>query len=110
MFDNFARATAVWLGKPIAFILSVVGVLAWAVTGPMFDYSDTWQLIINTSTTVVTFWMVFVIQNTQNRDATAMHVKMDELLKVSKDARNELISLEDEPADKIQQEKKGMQQ
>ena len=82
------------LGTPWAFIIALTIILVWAVTGPMFHYSDTWQLIINTGTTIVTFLMVFLIQNTQNRDAKAVHLKLDELIRALKGARNQLVDLE----------------
>ena len=83
------------LGSAWAFAAAVLVILVWLLTGPMFHFSDTWQLIINTATTVVTFLMVFLIQNTQNRDAKAVHLKLDELIRAIKDARNELVDLED---------------
>ena len=82
------------LGTPWAFILALLVIAVWGVTGPMFDFSDTWQLIINTGTTIVTFLMVFLIQNTQNRDAKAVHLKLDELIRAMKGARNRLVDLE----------------
>ncbi len=83
------------MGTPSAFIVSVGIVILWAVTGPFFDYSDTWQLIINTGTTVLTFLMVFLIQNTQNRDAHAIHLKLDEIIRAIDPARNQLIDIEE---------------
>jgi low affinity Fe/Cu permease len=94
MFQRFAEATAHIVGTAWAFLASVLIVVLWAVTGPFFNYSDTWQLIINTSTTVVTFWLVFIIQYTQNRDNRAMHLKIDELIEGVPKASNELIELE----------------
>src|SRR5690349_3240528 len=94
-FRKFAHAAASAVGSPFAFLLGVVLIIAWAVTGPVFHYSDTWQLVINTGTTVVTFLMVFLIQNTQNRDAKAMHLKLDELIRPVASARNRLVHLED---------------
>lgn len=82
------------LGSAWAFAAAILIILIWGLTGPMFRYSDTWQLIINTGTTIVTFLMVFLIQNTQNRDAKAVHLKLDELIRALKNARNELIDLE----------------
>ena len=93
-FGELARRTACALGTPAAFMLACATIVVWAVSGPVFGYSDTWQLIINTGTTVVTFLMVFLVQNTQNRDARAPHLKLDELLRSVKDARNKLIDLE----------------
>lgn len=106
-FRKFAHKTAEALGTPWAFIVAVTIIVAWIVTGPIFGFSDTWQLIINTSTTIVTFLMVFLIQNTQNRDAKAIHLKLDELIHAIKKARNSLIDLEDlsdEELKKLQQE------
>ena len=93
-FRKFAHATAELVGSPWAFVLGLAGILAWGVMGPIFNYSDTWQLIINTSTTIVTFLMVFLIQNTQNRDAKAIHLKLDELIRGVKGARTEMVALE----------------
>jgi low affinity Fe/Cu permease len=94
-FRVFAQRSSAMLGSAWAFSAAVLVILLWLVTGPIFHFSDTWQLIINTATTVVTFLMVFLIQNTQNRDAKAMHLKLDELIRAVKDARNELVDLED---------------
>ena len=93
-FHKFAHRTADALGSPWAFAIGVLGCLVWATTGPMFGYSDTWQLVINTSTTVATFLAVFLIQNTQNRDAKAIHLKLDELLRAGEAARTGLVGLE----------------
>ena len=93
-FNNFAKQCAAIVGSPWAFILAVVIVLTWAVTGAQFAYSDTWQLVINTGTTIVTFLMVFLIHNSQNRDAKAVHLKLDELIHGVHGARNGLIDLE----------------
>src|ERR1700742_777477 len=93
LFAKFANATAKATGSPIAFILCVVSVLVWAGTGPMFKYSETWQLVINTGTTIVTFLMVFLIQNTQNRDGAAIQTKLDELIR-SSDAEDEFMGIE----------------
>jgi low affinity Fe/Cu permease len=92
-FHRFAAATSRAVGSAYAFIASVALIAGWLVTGPVFHYSDTWQLIINTSTTIVTFLMVFLIQNTQNRDALAIHLKLDELIRATKRARNSMIDL-----------------
>lgn len=93
-FRRFAEATSVQVGQPRAFILAVVVVAAWAITGPLFHFSDTWQLVINTGTTVITFLMVFLIQATQNREARALHLKLDELIRASKGSRNVFADLE----------------
>jgi low affinity Fe/Cu permease len=95
LFRRIAAATSTMVGSPWAFLLAVAVVVVWAVTGPLFGFSDTWQLVINTGTTIVTFLMVFLIQNTQNRDATAIHLKLDELLRAVQEARPDLIDLED---------------
>ena len=94
-FRVFARRSSIILGSAWAFAGAVLVILVWLLTGPTFHFSDTWQLIINTATTVITFLMVFLIQNTQNRDAKAMHLKLDEIIRALKDARNELVDLED---------------
>ncbi len=95
LFSRFARLTDRACGQPSAFILAVAVIVIWAVTGPVFHYSDTWQLVINTGTTIVTFLMVFLIQNTQNRDSEAMHLKIDELIRAMKGAQNALLTLEE---------------
>jgi low affinity Fe/Cu permease len=100
-FRRFAHRTADVVGSPWAFLLAIVLVVAWALTGPMFHYSDTWQLIINTGTTILTFLMVFLIQNTQNRDAKAIHLKLDELLRGVEGARTKLVHLEELSDDEL---------
>jgi low affinity Fe/Cu permease len=94
IFRHFARKSSEVLGTAWAFIGSLIIIAVWGLTGPMFHFSDTWQLIINTGTTIVTFLMVFLIQNTQNRDAKAMHLKLDELIRAIEGARNRLVDLE----------------
>jgi low affinity Fe/Cu permease len=94
-FTRFAKATARQSGHPVTFALAVLVILVWAVTGPIFHFSDTWQLVINTGTTIVTFLMVFLIQNTQNRDSVAMQIKLDELLRAAKGAETAMADLED---------------
>jgi low affinity Fe/Cu permease len=93
-FGVFARKTSTVLGSAWAFVCAILIIVIWALTGPTFHYSDTWQLIINTGTTIVTFLMVFLIQNTQNRDAKAVHLKLDELIRALGGARNKLVDLE----------------
>jgi low affinity Fe/Cu permease len=93
-FRRFAQLTAEVVGRPQTFFGALFVVVIWAVTGPFFRFSDTWQLVINTGTTIVTFLMVFLIQNTQNRDAHAVHLKLDELIRANKHARNSLLGLE----------------
>ncbi|MDQ2868884.1 MAG: low affinity iron permease family protein [Verrucomicrobiota bacterium] len=102
-FAVFARGSSRVFGSPWAFIIAISIIVVWAVTGPAFHYSDTWQLIINTGTTIVTFLMVFVIQNTQNRDAKAVHLKLDELIHALKGARNKLVNLENLSDDKLKE-------
>jgi low affinity Fe/Cu permease len=94
-FRLFANRSSVMLGSAWAFAAAVLAIIVWIVTGPTFHFSDTWQLIINTATTIVTFLMVFLIQNTQNRDAKAMHLKLDELIRAVEGARNQLVDLEE---------------
>ena len=106
-FNNFAKHCAAIVGSPWAFVLAVIIVMTWVVTGPQFAYSDTWQLAINTGTTIVTFLMVFLIQNSQNRDAKAAHLKLDELIHGVQGARNSLIDLEnlsDQELEALQQQ------
>ena len=94
-FARFARWVERQVGRSSTFVLAIAVVLVWAVSGPVFNWSDTWQLVINTGTTIVTFLMVFVIQNTQSRDTQAMQLKLDELIRVNEMARNSLINLEE---------------
>jgi low affinity Fe/Cu permease len=94
-FHKFAKRTSAVFGSPVAFIIAMLVIIIWGVTGPLFGFSDTWQLIINTGTTIVTFLVVFLIQNTQNRDAQAIHLKLDELIKGVEGARTSMVDLED---------------
>jgi low affinity Fe/Cu permease len=93
-FHRFASSTAEIAGRSLTFLVAVAVLLVWACSGPLFRFSDTWQLAINTGTTIVTFLMVFLIQNTQNRDAHAIHLKLDELIRANRHARNALLALE----------------
>src|SRR2546423_13885131 len=107
LFRKFAQVTSQAVGSSWTFIGAVLIILVWAITGPMFHYSDTWQLVINTSTTIITFLMVFLIQNTQNRDAKAIHLKLDELIKGVKGARTSMVNLEqlsDKDLERLQKE------
>lgn len=113
LFRRFSHKTSELVGSPWAFITAVVIIIVWGVTGPIFGFSDTWQLVINTGTTIVTFLMVFLIQNTQNRDAKAIHLKLDELIRAVADARDELVDLEDlsdAELEKLQQEFRRLHQ
>ena len=95
IFVKFSHKAAKIVGSPWAFIIAVAVILIWAISGPIFKLSDTWQLVINTGTTIVTFLMVFLIQNTQNRDAEAMHLKLDEIIRAHKGSRNTMIDIEE---------------
>jgi low affinity Fe/Cu permease len=107
LFRKFAQTTSQAVGSSWAFLLATLVIVIWAATGPLFHYSDTWQLVINTGTTIITFLMVFLIQNTQNRDAKAIHLKLDELIRGVDGARTHLVDLEafsDEELDRLQQQ------
>ena len=108
-FRCFAQRASVLLGSAWAFCGAVLVIVVWLVTGPAFHFSDTWQLIINTATTVITFLMVFLIQNTQNRDAKAMHLKLDELIRAVKGARNQLVDLEELSDDELKKREEQFQ-
>ena len=102
-FSRFAHSVSLWTGHPIAFLLALAVVIAWIVTGPMFNYSDTWQLVINTGTTIATFLMVFLIQNTQNRDTLAIQLKLSELVLAMKGAENKFAAIEDLSDEELEQ-------
>lgn len=106
LFDRFSATVARLAGKPIAFLIALCLVIAWALSGPIFGFSNTWQLIINTSTTVVTFLMVFLIQQSQNRDTMALQLKLNELIACEKNASNRLIDVEDLSSDELEVLKK----
>ncbi len=101
LFHRFAERTATLAGSPWAFLIALGAILAWVITGPVFHFSDTWQLAINTGTTIVTFLMVFLIQNAQNRDGRAVQIKLDELIRSTQDARNSLIDVENLSDDQL---------
>lgn len=94
LFTAAAGHISTWAGRPLAFVIALVVIIVWGITGPLFGYSDTWQLVVNTATTIVTFLMVFLIQNSQNRDGAAMQAKLDELLRAIEAARTDLIGIE----------------
>ena len=104
-FSRYASRIAEWMGAPWAFIVAVSAIVVWLLTGPVFGFSTEWQLYVNSATTIVTFLMVFLIQNTQNRDARAIHLKLDELLRAVPGARKEFMEAEEEDLDEIEREK-----
>jgi low affinity Fe/Cu permease len=104
-FSRFASRIAQWMGAPAAFLVAVLLIVVWLLTGPVFGFSTEWQLIVNSGTTIATFLMVFLIQNTQNRDARAIHLKLDELIRATPKARNEFMDAEEEDLDEIEREK-----
>lgn len=103
LFSRVAGATATWTGRPSAFLLALATVLIWGITGPIFHYSDTWQLVINTGTTIITFLMVFLIQNTQNRDTLALQVKLSELILALDKADNHIAAIDDASEEELHQ-------
>ena len=109
-FSRFAKLTARVTGKPVTFMIAVSVVVAWAITGPVFGFSDTWQLVINTGTTIITFLMVFLIQSTQNRDSEAMQVKLDELIRATHGAQNALLDLEELEEEELDRIKAGYEE
>ncbi|HRC62437.1 MAG TPA: low affinity iron permease family protein [Dehalococcoidia bacterium] len=110
VFGRLSRSIAQLSGSPIAFLIAVLIIIVWAVAGPVFGFSDTWQLVINTGTTIVTFLMVFLIQNTQNRDSTAVQLKLDELIHATGAARNEMIALEEDSEARLTREQERFRQ
>ncbi|NLE52821.1 MAG: low affinity iron permease family protein [Chloroflexi bacterium] len=106
LFRRFAQKVSQVVGSPWAFMLAALVIVVWAVSGPFFGFSDTWQLVINTGTTIITFLMVFLIQNTQNRDSRAIHLKLDELISAVEQARNSMLIVEDLPDEKIEELKR----
>lgn len=102
-FSRFAATVSQWVGSSWMFLIAVSGIIVWGATGPLFHYSDTWQLIVNTATTVVTFLVVFLIQNTQNRDARAIHLKLDEIIRSIHHAHNEMIDIEKLSDDELEE-------
>ena len=94
IFTSFATRMSGWMGQPAAFVIALLSIVIWGATGPIFGFSDTWQLIVNTTTTIITFLMVFLIQNAQNRDAAAMQAKLDEVIRATDGARNRFIGIE----------------
>lgn len=109
-FARFAAATANWTGTTAAFVTALLVVLVWGITGPMFNYSDSWQLVINTGTTIVTFLMVFLIQNTQNRDTKALQIKLSELILALETANNRIAAIEDASPEELDAVQKDIQQ
>ena len=109
-FSRAANVTSTWTGKPAAFLLALGTVIVWGVSGPIFQFSDTWQLVINTGTTIITFLMVFLIQNTQNRDTLALQLKLDELLFATKAAHNDLAGIEEAPEEQLEELKEEVRE
>lgn len=109
VFDRMAGRASTWMGHPLAFFLASSIVIIWAISGPLFGFSDTWELIINTSTTIITFLMVFLLQNSQNRDAKALHVKLDALIYAISKADNQMIAAEELGAEELAEAAKKYQ-
>ena len=109
IFTQFTTAVSTWLGRPWVFTIALGVLILWGISGPILSFSDTWQLIINTSTTIITFLMVFIIQNTQNRDNLAMNIKQDAIMKKLGITDRELVEAEDQSDKKLEKEKKGIQ-
>lgn len=109
VFTHIAQWVANQAGRPYSFILAAAIVILWGVSGPVFGFSDTWQLVINTGTTIVTFLMVFLIQNSQNRDTRALHLKLDELIRVTSSAQNSFINLEDRTEQELEELKRSFE-
>ncbi|HMM43553.1 MAG TPA: low affinity iron permease family protein [Thermomicrobiales bacterium] len=109
IFSRFAARVAILTGTPWAFLVAFLIILIWAISGPLFHFSDTWQLVINTGTTIVTFLMVFLIQNSQNRDSTAIQLKLDELIRAVDTASNRLIDVEDDSDDNLERLRRAYQ-
>ena len=110
LFTRIASRIAAFAGQPVAFILALAMIVLWGVLGPIFHYSDTWQLVVNTATTIVTFLMVFLIQNSQNRDGAAMQAKLDELIRSIEDARGQFIGIEHQTDTEIQEIRKSLEE
>jgi low affinity Fe/Cu permease len=106
IFARLANRISYVTGRPVTFALSCLVIVVWAVSGPVFHYSDTWQLVINTGTTIITFLMVFLIQNTQNREGAALQAKLDELIRATRDAHNDLVALERMPEETVEEIRK----
>jgi len=106
LFTRLAQSVSTWAGKPVTFVAAATLIVIWGISGPVFGFNDTWQLVINTSTTIITFLMVFIIQNSQNRDTAAMQIKLDELISKMDGAREELLDLEELDESKLEEIRK----